>query len=221
MTFGPAPIKVALVDDHRLLLETLAATIRKAPDMEVVATAASAEEGLQNILAAAPDVAILDVDLPGSGSFHVAQEIRSRLKKTKVIFLTGYLSDVLLEQALRLRAFGYLIKDEPVEIVLESVRQVAQGQYCFSKQVEEKLAYDATRRRYHLHAPHLLSDLTTRQLDVLRHLARGESVKEVAKKLHLSQKSVDSHKYRIMNKLGIHDRVELARYAIREGLLLP
>jgi DNA-binding NarL/FixJ family response regulator len=66
-----------------------------------------------------------------------------------------------------------------------------------------------------------LSQLTNRQLEVLRHLARGESVKEVAKSLQLSQKSVDSHKYRIMHKLGIHDRVKLTRYAIREGLMLP
>lgn len=215
------PIRVALLDDHKLLLDTLAATIRKDPGMEVVCTATTAEEGLRRIFETAPDVAILDVDLPGGGSFNVAQEVRLKLKKTRVMFLTGFLSDVLLEQALRLKSFGYLVKDEPVEVVLEAVRQVARGKHCFSRQVQERIDYDENRRRYKLHVAHPLADLTTRQLEVLRHLARGASVKDVALTMHLSEKSVDSHKYRIMNKLDIHDRVELARYAIREGLLLP
>jgi len=216
-----SPIRVALVDDHLILLEALAARIGAQPDMTVVATATNADEGLRAILETQPDVAVMDVELPERGSFEIAAEIRSRGNQTRLLFLTGFLSDVFIEQALRLKAHGYLMKGEPVETLFEGIRKVALGDYCFSKEVEDRLDYDRVRKRYLLSRTHPLSVLTTRQLEVLRHLAKGESVKQVAKMLHLSEKSVDSHKYRIMHKLGIHDRVQLARYAIREGLLLP
>jgi DNA-binding NarL/FixJ family response regulator len=210
-----------VIDDHRLLLESLAARLSAQSDMEVVATATNADDGLRNMLESRPDICILDAQLPGRGSFEVAAEIRTRLRGTRLLFLSDYLSNVFLEQALRCKAQGYVRKEEPVEFLIAAVRNVAAGKYSFSKDVEARLQYDAPRKRYFLHASHQLSALTNRQLEVLRHLARGASVKEVAKTLHLSQKSVDSHKYRIMHKLGIHDRVHLARYAIREGLMLP
>lgn len=217
-----APIRVAIVDDHQLLLQGLVAHFSAhKEEFEVVCSAADAEEGLRQVLIEKPDVLILDVELPGRGSFEFANELRTRLKTTRVLFLSGFLSDVFIEQALRLKSYGYLMKGEPIAFLLEAVRRVAAGQQCFSKEVEARLDYDASRKRHVLHATSHLSALTSRQLEVLRHLARGESVKEVAKTMHLSQKSVDSHKYRIMHKLGIHDRVQLARYAIREGLMLP
>lgn len=216
-----APIRLALVDDHKLFLDALTGLINACDDMQVVCTAGDGDEGLEKIIALKPDIAILDVDLPGRGAFDVAAEIRSRLRATRIIFLTGFVSDVLVDQALRLRASGYLLKSEPIEAFIECVRNVASGRTIFSRVVEERLTYDSARKRFVLHSAHPLSDLTSRQLEVLRHLAKGESVKQVAVQMHLSEKSIDSHKYRIMHKLAIHDRVELARYAIREGLLLP
>lgn len=217
----PSKTRVTLLDGQLLLLQALAAHIDVHPDMQVVGTATDAEQGLRQILAEKPDVAVLDVDLPGRGGFDLATEIMARIKTVRVVFLTNCLYDVFIEQALRVRAAGYLLKSEPIDVLIESIRGAASGRQCFSKQVEERLNYDANRRRFNVHMQHPLSGLTTRQLEVFRRLAKGESVKEVAKTMHLSQKSVDSHKYRIMNKLGIHDRVQLARYAIREGLMLP
>lgn len=214
-------IRVALLDDHLLLLDALAERINAHPRMEVVLKATTVDEGLQGILQTKPDIAILDVELPGRGVFEMAAEIRARQKSTSVVFLTGYCSDVFIEHALRTKANGYLIKGEPIDVLLDSILRVAAGEKCFSKQVATRLAYDEARNRYTMIQDTPLSNLTSRQLEVLRLLARGDSVKEVAKSMHLSQKSVDSHKYRIMHKLGIHDRVQLARYAIREGLTLP
>lgn len=215
------PIRVVLVDDHQLLLDSIVTRVNAAPDIEVVGTAVNADEGLQVILATKPDIAILDVELPGRGSFDIASELVSRQKSTRLIFLTGYLSDVFIEQALRLKAHGYLMKGEPIGVLIDSIRRVVQGETCFSKEVQGRLVHDPARKRYFVQTDSLLSSLTARQLEVLRHLAKGQSVKEVAKSMHLSEKSIDSHKYRIMHKLGIHDRVELARYAIREGLTIP
>jgi len=215
-----SPIRVALIDDHRLVLDSLAHQIRAA-GMEVVCTATTAEDGLKQMVDGRPDVILLDVELPGRGSFDLASEIRSLFKSAKLLFLTGFSSDVLIDQALRLRASGYLMKFEPINVLLESIRAVAQGEIRFSREIEDRVTFDTVNKRYVLHTAHPLSDLTFRQLEVLRHLAKGESVKEVARLMQLSQKSIDSHKYRIMHKLGIHDRVELARFAFREGLLLP
>ena len=184
-------------------------------------TATNADEGLSLILETEPDVVILDVELPGRGSFDIAEEITSRLKNTKMIFLTGYLSDIFIELALRVNAVGYLLKGEPIESLIHAIKKAARGEYCFSQSVQERLVYDQKRNRYSIQSQSMLTSLTSRQIEVLRHLARGKSVKEVARSMHLSEKSIDSHKYRIMHKLGIHDRVELARYSIREGLTLP
>lgn len=213
--------RIVLVDDHLVLLDALSARVQSDPMLEVVGTASNADDGLRLILETKPDIAILDVELPGRGSFDIANELASRQKETKIIFLTGYLSDVFIEQALRLKARGYLLKGEPIATLLDAINRVAKGEVCFSREVEERLAFDATKNRYMVHSECRLTSLTCRQLEVMRHLAKGQSVKEVAKAMHLSEKSVDSHKYRIMHKLGIHDRVELARFAIREGLTLP
>ncbi|QDV15805.1 Transcriptional regulatory protein LiaR [Gimesia panareensis] len=214
-------IRIVLVDDHLMLVDSLVSRFHRDTDIEVVGTATNADDGLSLILETEPDVVILDVELPGRGSFDIAEEISSRLKNTKMIFLTGYLSDIFIELALRVNAVGYLLKGEPIESLIHAIKKAARGEYCFSQSVQERLIYDQKKNRYSIQSQSMLTSLTSRQIEVLRHLARGKSVKEVARSMHLSEKSIDSHKYRIMHKLGIHDRVELARYSIREGLTLP
>lgn len=214
-------IRVVIVDDHTMLVDSLVSRFKTDSGIEIVGTAANADEGLDLILETEPDVVVLDVELPGRGSFDIGQDISTKLKNTKMIFLTGYLSDIFVELALRVKAVGYLLKGEPIESLIHAIKKAARGEYCFSQSVQERLVFDHKQNRYSIHSESMLASLTSRQIEVLRHLARGMSVKEVARSMHLSEKSIDSHKYRIMHKLGIHDRVELARYSIREGLTLP
>lgn len=215
------PIRVVLVDDHQVLLGSLRDRINAEPDMDVVGTASNCDDGLRVILETRPDLAVFDIDLPGRGSFDLADELSTRQRETKVAFLTGFVSDVFISQAMQLNAAGYILKTEPPEKLVDFIRRIGAGEQCFSPEVQERLQYDPSAKKYYIHTSNELAGLTPRQLEVLRHLAQGHSVKEIARRMHLSQKSVDSHKYRIMNKLGIHDRVELARYAIREGLSRP
>ncbi len=212
-------IRVVLVDDHTTILEPLAARINQNEDLEIVGTATDSEKGLRIVLDENPDVVVLDVDFQGRGSFDVAKEISTRSKDTKIIFLTGYLTDVYIDQALKMNARGYLLKLEPPQVLIDSIRKVMNGEQCFSVDVLERLSFNNETNQYTIKAECRLSSLTSRQLEVLRYLAHGLSVKEVAAAMHLSEKSIDSHKYRIMHKLDIHDRVELARFAIREGLV--
>ena len=214
-------VRVVLVDDHEIVLEGLVMQIDSCPDLEVVGTATRAEEGQRVILQTRPDIAIFDLELPGRGPFDVIEELLSRQKETRVIILTGHVSDIFVEMALRLKVSSYLLKGEPSQYCIDAIRRVARGEFCFSSEVQEKITFDPGTKRYAMRNDCGLSCLTNRQLEVLRYLVQGLSVKEVAREMHLSEKSIDSHKYRIMHRLGIHDRVELSRFAIREGQALP
>jgi len=215
------PIRVVLIDDHAMVLESLSARLAINPQIQIVGMAATCDEGFRVAIEQKPDVVLLDVNLPGRGAFDLAEDLVSRRPDTRLIFVTGYLADIYLEQALKLNASGYLLKGEPIHTLAKAIISAMADEKTFSADVAERLSYDAATRKYAVKSQSSLSALTGRQLEVLKHLAKGESVKEIAKQMHLSQKSVDSHKYRIMNKLGIHDRVELARFAIREGLSNP
>lgn len=211
-----------MIDDHRLVTETLAARLNRETDISVVGTAHDGDSGLKMVLETRPDVVVLDVNFPGKSAFEIGQEISSQLPMARVVFLTGFVSDIFIEQALRNRnTRSYLLKGESFDVFVGAVRRASRNEFTFSKDVEDRVSYVESEKRYIVQSECRLNELTGRQIEVLRHLAAGESVKEVARRLHLSEKSVDSHKYRIMHKLGIHDRVGLARYAIREGLMLP
>lgn len=214
-------IRIVLVDDHQLMLDSLAARINAEPDFSVVGFATNADDGLKMILETKPDIALLDIQLPGRGTFDIANELASRQKETNVVFLSGHVIDIFITEVLRSKARGYLVKEEPFANVISSLRRVSRGDTCYSSKIEDRISYDPEKKRHVVESESRLAKLTSRQLEVLRYLALGFSVKEVAREMHLSEKSVDSHKYRIMHKLDIHDRVELARFSIREGLILP
>lgn len=213
-----APIRVVIVDDHRIIVESLAALLDIRPDLAIAGTATTVEEGAQVVLQTCPDVALFDVDFPGHDSFDIMPELMRKSPSTRMAFLTAHLSDVFVSQAIRMNAHGYLLKDEPATEVCAAIKRLHQGEYVFSDAVRDRLMWDSDSGRYAVRADNMLCSLSIQQLSILRHLARGESVKEIARILGRSEKSIDSHKYRIMHRLGIHDRVELCRYAIREGL---
>lgn len=214
-------IKVYLVDDHVVLLECLSAYLSTDSRLRVVGTSSSTEDAANKILAAQPNVIVLDVELPGRSAFDLAETLQMRLPGLKFIFLTGFQSDALISRALKMGCHGYLLKGESIHNVRNAIIRANRGDVTFSAEIQNRLVQDPHSSSYRLPVDSTLAGLTGRQLEVLRHLATGASVKEIAKMMHLSQKSVDSHKYRIMHKLGIHDRVELARFAIREGLTRP
>lgn len=214
-------IRVAVIDDHKLLLDSLTDRLNQTGDFEVVGSCSSTDQAVEMLRNCAPDVLLCDIEMPGKSVFTVIDEITPILPNLKVVIVSGYLADAFVEQVVRNRLAGYLMKGEPFTRLVEVIRRVISGEQCFSPEVLQRLSYDSDRRSYVMKNPTALSSLTGRQLEVMRLLAKGASVKEVAKQLSLSEKSVDSHKYRLMYKLGIHDRVELTRLAIREGLMFP
>lgn len=216
-------IAIGLIDPHEATQFALSTLLNNQPDMEVVGIEGDGEAGLRMLAERKPRVAIVEIDMEGRSGFEVAGDLAMRQRETRVIFYSAAtpVPDIYIEQALRSKAAGYVLKSDSLANLLQAVQRAAAGGTFFSESIQSRLTVDPMSG--HLKAPFesRLAQLSDRQIEVLRNLACGLSVKDVARKMHISVKSVDSHKYRIMQALGIHDRVDLSRYAIREGLICP
>lgn len=216
-----AYLRVAIVDQQRVFADALVYRLQNEIDMKVVCCPADTAQAGALVVESRPHVIILDAELSGGRAFDVAAEIRRHLEGARILFLTQGASDTLIDQALRLNADGILSRDEPLLQLIQGIRRSANGERTFSRAIDARIDFDPARRRFHLRVDSPTRKLTDRQLEILRHLARGDTVKSVARKLFVSPKSVDNQKLQIMSKLGVRDKVRLALYAVREGLITP
>jgi DNA-binding NarL/FixJ family response regulator len=211
-------IRILLVDDHTLLRDALSQQLAEFVEFEVVGGASDAGEAMELAFELKPDVIVMDIDMPGMICFDAVERIRARLEKVAVLFLTGSFNDHYIERALKIGAAGYLHKSEPAKTLAMAIREIAAGGEFFTDEVRARVVSKKGTMSPGDGAKLRGETLTDREIEVLRYLARGLSKKEVAGLMHLSPKTIESHSTRLMDKLDIHDRVELARYAIREGL---
>lgn len=213
--------RVVLADDHAILREMLAERLGQEADFQVVAAVASAEAALAVVREQPVELLVLDIDMPGLSPFSAARQVRAEFPATRVVLFSAYLRDGYLEQALGAEVAGYLVKDDSLEAIVHGLRQAARGRTAFSPAVRARLAVE--RGGVALAGPPAgrRSLLTPRELETLRYLASGLSRKEIARTMQISNKTVEQHCEHIMQKLDIHDRVALTRFAIREGLLEP
>jgi DNA-binding NarL/FixJ family response regulator len=212
-------IKVLLADDHTLLRRAVARVLHDNPSLSVVAEVSNADDAITAALRFSPNVVVLDIDMPGVASFDAARTIVARVPNVKILFLSAFTHDRYIEAALACGALGYLSKNEPPEKVIDAIRAVAQGQCYFSPEVQSRLVIDSDGVHLGEKSKSRTATLTNREVEVLRYIARGMSKKEIAKTMHLSVKTIENHSASIMSRLDIHDRVELTRFAIREGLV--
>lgn len=214
-------IRILVVDDHVLVRDALAERLQREDGLTVSGHVGTADEALEHVGQHKPDIVLMDIDMPGLDCFYAAGMIGDINSATRVIFLSGFIHDRYIEEALRSNARGYLTKREPPEKVVAAIREVASGGAYFSEEVQERIEIDSHGVRLGEEPRSRKSTLTRRELESLRYLARGMAKKEIAKVMHLSIKTVDRHVTALMNKLDIHDRVDLTRFAIREGLATP
>lgn len=214
------PISLLLVDDHALVRTALEDRLGREADLTIVGTAGTADEALGTALELRPDVILMDIDMPGLACFDAARRIRERCPETRIIFLSAYSYDRYVEQALAVRAAGYVTKNDPMGVLVKAIRTVAGGGSCFSPSIQARLVIDEKTARLSPQRKSRVSTLTPRELEILRYIARGMSRKDIAQTVGLSDKTVHRHTINLMQKLDIHDRVELARLAIREGLAM-
>jgi DNA-binding NarL/FixJ family response regulator len=211
-------IKILVVDDHALVRSTLAERLGREKGFEVVGTAENADEAITIALECRPDIVLMDIDMPGLLCFEAADRMTSLRPDTHVIYLSAFYNDRFIAQALAAKASGYLTKSEPPEMVVQAIREVAAGGAYFSEEIQARIVVGPRGAKLAQEPKSRVSTLTPREIQILQYLARGLAKKQVARTLSISIKTVDRHTFNLMEKLDIHDRVELARYAIREGL---
>ncbi|MHC4218324.1 MAG: response regulator [Planctomycetota bacterium] len=218
------PIRVLCVDDHAFLVDGLRIRLEVESDMEFVGRLDTANDLVGHVQRTQADVVLLDIDMPGADVFEAIDELRRRQPEVRAILLSAYLRDQYLDSAFSSGAWGYLSKGDSPDAVIDGIRKVARGQTAFSPELAARTV--PTRRRNggpDRAASSKIALLTPRERQILRMIANGMSRTAIAEQLCRSPMTIDNHRKSILKKLDIHDRVELVRYAISEGLgeLLP
>lgn len=207
-------IQVMLVDDHPIFRSGIRYFLEHEPGIKVIAEAGNGIEALKILATHCPDVLLVDLRMPIMGGVALAKEIRARQINTRIIILSGYYQTEDIHEIFSVGIHGYLLKDEPPEMIIEAIRGVARGQ---SGWVSRKIA-SAISATFRL-KPKAAQHLTRREEQVLRAVTEGKTNTEIAYHLSISEKTVEKHLQGILNKLGVESRVEAAVFAIRQNIL--
>jgi DNA-binding NarL/FixJ family response regulator len=207
-------MRILIADDHGVVRSGLKLLLDRQSDIEVVAEAEDGVEALEKVLAEKPDVAILDVAMPRMTGLQATHEIKKQAPDTQVLILSMHDDERYLYEALRAGASGYVLKRAAGEDLLDAVRAAARGEPFLTPAAQQTLIRDFLARGAQ-------PKLTPREQEVVKLIAEAHTNKEIAAILHLSEKTVESHRANVLQKLGMRDRVELVRYAIRHGLVEP
>ncbi|ODU05406.1 MAG: DNA-binding response regulator [Pseudonocardia sp. SCN 72-86] len=216
------PIRVAIVDDHDLIRGGMRAILDAEPDVQVVAEATDGTGAARIVAAAAADVVLMDVRMPGTDGIAATGEVLAALPRCRVLVLTMFDLDEYVVGALRAGASGFLLKTTPPAELADAVRACHRGDLLFAPTVTRRLveAYVRTPPPG-VGVPERLRALTPRELDVLREIARGLSNAEIARCLFLGEATVKTHVTRVLAKLGLRDRVQAVVVAYESGLAVP
>lgn len=211
-------IRILLADDHALVRAGLRAILEGMQDVEVVAEAADGREALRTIEERRPDIAILDITMPGLNGLEVAARVRSADLPTRCLLVSMHVDDEYIRRALEAGAAGYLLKDSDRHELEMAVLAVAQGKTWLTPEVSQRIGAAFARRRGPA-SQDSCERLTPRQREVLKLIAEGLSTKEIAQRLDLSVKTVENHRSELMQRLDIHGVAGLVRYAVRVGIV--
>ena len=210
-------VRVLVADDHTIVRQGLVSLLAESGECEVVAEAADGLEAVEKAQATRPEVAILDLSMPRLGGVEAVRRIHEALPQTRVLVLTVHEEEEYVLPLVRAGASGYLIKDSAVAELLAAVRALHAGQGYFGPQAARALADQYQHPERAVDDPY--GTLSPREREVFHLVVDGRTTKEIARTLGISIKTADNHRYRLMEKLGVHNTAELVRYAARRGLL--
>lgn len=211
--------RILCVDDHSFLIDGLRAKFDLESDLEFVGSLSCADELLNEATRIQPDIILLDIDMPGSDPFDAVCEIHRIHPNIKSIFLSAHVRDHYISAAVKSGAWGYFAKSDDADAIIDGIRKVMRGEFAFSPKVRARCQPMKDVRQDKLKPPvSRLEGLTPREEEVLRLIGKGMSRSQIAQTLCRSPKTIDGHRESLMVKLDIHDRAELVRFAIREGM---
>jgi DNA-binding NarL/FixJ family response regulator len=208
-------MRILVADDHGIVRSGIKLLLERQLDLEVVAEAADGVEAVEQALATNPDLCILDVGMPRMTGLQAAREIRSFLSETKVLMLSMHDDEHYLFEALKAGAAGYVLKREADQDLVGAVRAVGRGEAFLTNAAERSIIRDWMSGA----ASGPVVPLTPREEEVVKLIAEAHTNSQIAGILHLAEKTVESHRANVLRKLGMRDRVQLVRYAIRRGLV--
>ncbi len=208
-------MKLLIADDHGIVRGGLRLLLDRQPDMEVVAEASDGVEAVGLALRMRPDICVLDVSMPKMTGLQATVEIRTHAPEIAVLVLSMHDDERYLYEALQAGAAGYVLKREADTVLVDAVRAVARGEPFMTNAAERSLV----REWMEDDSSGPVEPLTLREREVLKLIAEAHTNREIGEILHLAEKTVESHRANLLRKLGMRDRVELVRYAIRRGLI--
>ena len=211
-------IKVLLADDHSIVRAGLRRIVEESEDMEVIAEAADGREAIRQAHKNLPDVAVIDISMPGLDGLEVISQLRSYYPKLPIIVLTMHEEEQYVVRAIEAGAMGYITKRSAPEQLVKAIRKVHAGFRYLTDEAAELLALRVARGS---NGRTLLDSLSMRELQVLRRLALGHTNREIAESYHISIKTVDTYRSRLLKKLNLRNNAELSRFAIQNRLIEP
>jgi len=209
-------IKVLLADDHTIVRKGLRKVLEESNEIEVIAEAANGEAALDEVMNNRPDVAIVDISMPGMDGLEVVTRIKSYCSDVPVLILTMHDEDQYVIRAIEAGAYGYVTKQSAPEQLVAAVKKIHSGGRYLTEKASEALALRVIRGN---RDQTLTESLSVRELQVLRKLAMGATNREIATSYNISVKTVDTYRSRILKKLNLRNNAELSRYAIQNKLV--
>jgi DNA-binding NarL/FixJ family response regulator len=214
-----AKIRILLTDDHTLFRQGIRTLLSAEPDLEVVGEAGNAMDSVAAAKQLRPDVVLMDIGMAGMSSFEATRQIRRERTDTKIVFLSMYDDEDYLAECVEIGANGYVLKDSPADQLVTAIREVHRGGSYLSPRLLTRLVDGFREQGSNAVRQPRFGTLTKREREILKMLAEGRSVKEIATEFDLSVKTVEAHKFNLMRKLDIHNKAQLVQYAIQKKVI--
>jgi len=217
----PKKIRILLADDHHVIRSGLQALFKREKEIAIVGEASDGDQAVQLAKQLKPDVALLDISMPAMSGLDATRRIKEQHPDIKVIILTIHENESYVYQMIRAGANGYLLKNTDKNELLEAIRTVMAGEQFFSPGISRMMVDEHFKRVQQGHGDihPTIQNLTSREVEVLRHIAQGHTNKEIADMLSISVRTVNSHRTNLMRKLNIHETAGLTRFAVQQGIV--
>jgi DNA-binding NarL/FixJ family response regulator len=208
-------IKILIADDHEIVREGLKQILSKEPSLRVSGEATSGQQTLELVSKERFDVVVLDISMPGRSGLDTLRDLKREHPDLPVLMLSMHPEEQYAVRSLKQGASGYITKDSAADLLVEAITTLAKGRKFITPELAERLTIELGIN--HEHSPHEL--LSTREFEVMRELASGKTVKQIADQLSLSVKTISTYRTRILEKMNMHSNAELTHYALKEGLV--